>query len=120
MSTHDPALEPPDPAPGGGPIEPGLFRERTELAWNRSGLALAVTIAVVLRRLWPLSGDKQLAALALIAVGATTWVIGLRIGRHRQTGRFAQPRGVSTFRAMTVGTLLLAAAGVIVAVFYPA
>ena len=113
-------METPDPDPVEPRIDPGLFRERTELAWNRSGLALAVTLAVILRRLWPLSGNKGLAALALIAAGGTTWVFGLRIGRHHQSGRFALPRGESTFRAMTVSTLLLAAAGVVVAVFYPA
>jgi len=42
----------------------GLARERTDLAWNRSGLAVAVTVAIILRRLWPLSGDRAALAVA--------------------------------------------------------
>ena len=41
------------------PNDPGLARERTALSWNRSGLAIIVCIAVVLRHLWPLNGTDE-------------------------------------------------------------
>jgi drug/metabolite transporter (DMT)-like permease len=96
------------------PIEQdsGLARERTDLAWNRSGLAAAVTVAIVLRRLWPLHGDKEVLALALIAVAAVIWVVGMRLGRRigRTVGAHDVPAEL-TCRMVTIGTLLLAASG---------
>ena len=99
----------------------GLARERTELAWNRSGLAVAVTVAIVLRRLWPLSGNKEVVAGLLIASGAIIWAVGMRLGHRARVG--ADNRGAlspSSFRALTVGTLMLAAAGFVIAIFFPA
>src|SRR5580704_15808165 len=96
------------------PIEQdsGLARERTDLAWNRSGLAVAATVAIVLRRLWPLHGRREDITLALIASGAVIWAVGMRLGR-----RLAHPRrdegtmGESACRMLTLGTLILAVAG---------
>jgi uncharacterized membrane protein YidH (DUF202 family) len=104
------------------PAEPvgrdsGLAVERTYLAWNRSGLAGAVTVAIVLRRLWPLHGDRTVLALALIAIGAAMWVFGMRLGRR--IGRAAgadRTLGESACRMMAVGTVLLATAGFIVSI----
>lgn len=94
----------------------GLGRERTDLAWNRSGLAVLVTVVIVLRRLWPLHGDRGVVALALIAGGAGVWAAGMRISRR--LGDPATPRTMteSAGRLMTIGTLALALAGLIVAV----
>jgi uncharacterized membrane protein YidH (DUF202 family) len=93
----------------------GLAVERTDLAWNRSGLAGAVTVAIVLRRLWPLHGDRTVLALALIAGGGALWVVGMRLGRR--VGRAAgaeRTLGESACRMMAAGTVLLAIAGFIV------
>lgn len=101
--------------------DPGLSRERTELAWNRSGLAVTVTAAIILRRLWPLSGDKVVVASLLIAAGAIVWAVGMRVGRRARVS--ADDRGPltpSTFRALTFGTLMLAAAALVIAIFFPA
>jgi hypothetical protein len=94
--------------------DPGLARERTELAWNRSGLAVAVTVAIVLRRLWPLHGDRQDLTLALIAGGASFWVVGMRLSRRLAwPGTAERSIGESGCRIMTLGTVLLAVAGLV-------
>jgi hypothetical protein len=105
---------------GGRTGEPGLARERTELAWSRSGLSVAVTVAVTLRRLWPLTGDKSVVALALIAIGAVIWVLGMQLGRRERVSAAAE-RGVaaSTCRMITIGTLVLAAAGFLIGLILP-
>jgi VIT1/CCC1 family predicted Fe2+/Mn2+ transporter len=102
-----------------GPVstDAGMARERTDLAWNRSGLAVAVTVAVVLRRLWPLHGGKEVAALALIAAGAATWVVGMYLG-GRMGGATVHrgALGESACRLLTIGTLALAVGGLIISV----
>jgi uncharacterized membrane protein YidH (DUF202 family) len=92
----------------------GLARERTDLAWNRSGLAVAVTVAIVLRQLWPLHGGRADIALALIAVGAVSWAVGMHLGRRiGRTVGGDRVSGESTCRLVTIGTLVLATAGFI-------
>jgi hypothetical protein len=110
-----------DPVPErGGTGDPGLAKERTELAWSRSGLSVAVTVAVTLRRLWPLSGDEAVVALVLIAIGAIIWVLGMQLGRR---GRFGVGPGgaasASTLRMLTIGTLILAIAAFVVGLILP-
>jgi uncharacterized membrane protein YidH (DUF202 family) len=98
----------------------GLARERTELAWSRSGLSVVVTVAVTLRRLWPLAGDKAVVALVLIAIGAAVWVVGMQLGRRARL--FSGGHGVlatSTFRMLTIGTMILALAGFVVGLVLP-
>jgi Domain of unknown function (DUF202) len=105
---------------GGDTTNLELARERTELAWSRSGLAVAVTVAVALRRLWPLTGDKAVVALVLIAVGSAVWVIGMQLGRRaRPLGDGAGALATSTFRMMTIGTIILALAGFVVGLVLP-
>ena len=101
--------------------EPGLARERTELAWNRSGLAAAAAVAVILRRLWPISNDGAVLVLVLIGLGAAVWVTAMQLGRSARMGRSAGSRstepgalGESTCRMLTIGTLLLAGAALVV------
>lgn len=100
--------------------DPGLARERTELAWSRSGLAVAVTVAIILRRLWPLSGDKAVVALVIIALGAILWVVGMQLGRQTRFGMGSEGTlTTSSCRMMTIGTLVLAGAGFVVGVVLP-
>jgi Domain of unknown function (DUF202) len=95
--------------------DPGLARERTGLAWNRSGLAVAATVAIILRRLWPLSGDRAVLVLALIGAGAAFWVAAMRLGRRGRVGNaHGGALGDSTCRALTTGTLILAVGAFIV------
>jgi uncharacterized membrane protein YidH (DUF202 family) len=95
--------------------DPGLARERTELAWNRSGLAVAVAIAIILRRLWPISSNGAILVLVLIGLGAAVWVIAMRVGRSarvRSPGSGALDE--STGRMLMLGTLLLAGGALVV------
>jgi uncharacterized membrane protein YidH (DUF202 family) len=98
----------------------GLAGERTALAWNRSGLAVVVCVAVLLRHLWPLHGVDEDLALALTAAAATGWAVALllltRSGRSR--GEHV-PQGPRIFRLVTAGTIVLAVAGFVLALVAP-
>jgi len=94
----------------------GLAQERTVLAWNRSGLAIAVCLGVLLRHLWPLQGTDKYLALGLIAGAAVVWsaaLLLLTISRQSRDGY--RPQGRTLFSLMTAGTLILAAAGFVLA-----
>jgi uncharacterized membrane protein YidH (DUF202 family) len=95
-----------------------LYEERTELAWNRSGLALLAAFAILARRVWTddtsVSGD--LLAVALLGVACLGWAIGTmgwRLVHHRSDE--ARPRDARELFAVTLGTLALAAAGLTIA-----
>ena len=105
---------------GEAAVDRGLARERTELAWSRSGLSVAVTVAVTLRRLWPLTGDRSVAALVLIAAGAAIWALGMQLGRRGRFSTVAEP-GLTewTSRILTAGTLILAVAAFLVSLVLP-
>jgi uncharacterized membrane protein YidH (DUF202 family) len=104
-----------EPAPEVPADNRGFARERTALAWNRSGLAGIVCVAVLLRRLWPLRGGSQLLALGLVAVAAILWAIAIVViwifqsGHHRQTpveGRRLAMLSASTV-ILAMGALVL-------------
>ena len=106
-------------APIPDPPDPGLAGERTALSWNRSGLAVVVCVAVLLRHVWPLHGTDQELALGLIAGAVVVWVVVLAALTHAARGRDANmPHGANLFRLTTAGTLLLALVG-FVAAFAP-
>jgi uncharacterized membrane protein YidH (DUF202 family) len=107
-----------DDVPGGLSAEK-LAEERTELAWSRSGLAVLATVAITIRHLWPLSGDRSVLVLALIAAGALIWVMAMRLGKRARFGADDGSLGLSTCRLLTVGTLTLALAGAVTAIFLP-
>jgi uncharacterized membrane protein YidH (DUF202 family) len=103
-----------DSHPDDGPTrqDPGLARERTTLAWNRSGLALLVAVAIMLRRLWPLQSGTAFVILIVLGFGAAMWAIGMLMTRRSRFDR--EGTGVmsaSTCRILTGGTLVLALAG---------
>src|ERR1700733_3367014 len=99
--------------------DPGLAGERTALAWNRSGLAVGVCVAGLLRHVWPLHGTDQELALGLIAGAVVVWAVVLAVltlaARSRDAG---MPHSANLFRLVTAGTLLLAFVG-FVAAFAP-
>ncbi len=91
------------------PDEP-LAGERTDLAWTRSGIAVAVCIGVLVRRIWPLHRTDHLLVVALIALGALAWAVALllarRISRTTHAGRDVMD--AHTLRLLSGGTFVLA------------
>jgi uncharacterized membrane protein YidH (DUF202 family) len=118
------AEEPEDREEPGEPEEDGLraqgiARERTELSWNRTGLAAAAAIVVMLRHLWPLHGAGSAVALALVAAGAVAWSRGMAMawrGADRATGGPTDP---STFRMLSLGTFILALVAFVIGALMP-
>ena len=97
----------------------GLAAERTDLAWIRSGLAAAVCVALLLRRLWPLRAADQLVALACIAIGAIAWAVALMVARQRSRSEPAVWRHLSPRNAavITIATIALAVGGLVLTFF---
>jgi hypothetical protein len=108
-------LDPSSPGP-----DAGLARERTLLAWNRSGLAAVVCIAVLLRRIWPLHGGAEELALGLIAAAAIVWaVVLLLVTMAHPSQREQVLLGRRVFPLMSAGTIILALLGFVLAFAAP-
>jgi len=90
------------------PDEP-LAGERTDLAWTRSGIAVAVCIAVLLRRIWPLDRADHLLAVALVGLGTLAWATALLLARRvaRTTHRGREVMDGHTLRLISAGTFVL-------------
>jgi uncharacterized membrane protein YidH (DUF202 family) len=101
--------------------DPGVAGERTDLAWNRSGLAVLVCVAVLLRRAWPLDRADHVVALALIGVGASAWAVGLVTARSvsRTTHQGRDVMGAGTLRLICLGTTALAAGTFVLGLLLP-
>ena len=96
------------------PPDAGLAEERTVLAWNRSGLAVVVCVAVLLRHVWPLRGTDHEVALGLIGAAVIVWsVIFAVLTLSRRTAGPSASHAEDVFRLITAGTLLLALVGVV-------
>jgi uncharacterized membrane protein YidH (DUF202 family) len=98
---------------------PGLAGERTDLAWSRSGLALLVAGGAIARRIWLEVGTAtgRVVIFTLLGLGAVVCVSAMWWARlaARSTieGRLVTDRG--PLRRVTVGTLLFAAAALVMA-----
>ena len=96
--------------------EEGLPEERTELAWTRSGLTLIGSFALLARYVW--AGEEGLAAavtVVLLALGALGWAIG--IVHARATAPDSEPASAVKLRSVALGTVALAIAGLVFAIF---
>ncbi|MEX2254829.1 MAG: DUF202 domain-containing protein [Acidimicrobiia bacterium] len=112
MTTLGDPLRDPD-----GERADGLFTERTELAWTRSGLALLAAFAILARRVWTTGPQTEHAlVLALFAIATLGWAFGIlgRAMRHRARAE-PRPRSARELFAVAAGTSALAGAGLVVA-----
>jgi uncharacterized membrane protein YidH (DUF202 family) len=98
-----------------------LAGERTDLAWTRSGIAFAVCVAVVLRRVWPLDESGDLLAVGLVGAGAVAWAFGLFVARRvaRTTHEGRAVMDARTLRTITAGTFVLALGAFVLGFFPP-
>ena len=103
------------------PVDEGLTHERTDLAWNRSGLAVVACVAVLLRRIWLLRGTNQIVALVCISAGAFAWALALSLGRtvgsRTNEGRWRLSQRRAT--VITAGTVALGLAALALAFVAP-
>jgi uncharacterized membrane protein YidH (DUF202 family) len=97
----------------------GLAGERTDLAWNRTGLALGVAVASILRLV--VDDVEDLTAgvwvFVLIGGGAAAWAVSLfharSIARATMSGeRVADP---ARLRSLSYGTALFAIGSLVLA-----
>jgi uncharacterized membrane protein YidH (DUF202 family) len=93
--------------------------ERTELSWNRSGLAVLICILVLLRHLWPLDRNGRIAALSLMAAGAAIYAVGLETARRVGGREPMLPMSRTTALLLSAGTVTLAAGAFALGFFPP-
>ncbi|MGP3988779.1 DUF202 domain-containing protein [Streptomyces sp. 3N207] len=82
--------------------DPGAQPERTWLAWRRTTLTCAVSVALAARVALAQPSGPAVAAAAL---GALAWV-GLLITAHRRIGGLSRARPGTMGAAETLGTLV--------------
>jgi uncharacterized membrane protein YidH (DUF202 family) len=101
--------------------DPGLAAERTDLAWNRSGLSLAACGAAVIRGLVGTgSPHGNLAVGACILVlGAITWALG---SWHLAQARARRQRRTTTrdLLPISVGVAGVGLAAFVLCIVWPA
>ncbi len=103
--------------------DPGLAAERTDLAWNRSGLSLLACGAVVARGITvgePVAG-RAAAGTAILVLGGIVWALGWwqarRRSRQGQARRVASPRDLLP---VALGTAAVGFVAFVLGLFFPA
>ncbi len=102
--------------PSPTPYSHDSFEERTEFAWTRSGVALLAATAVFARHvLVDEFRPGDVIAFVLLALAHLGWGMGIFGwgGEHRQS-RPSTQRSATELGAVTIGTVLLAVAGLII------
>lgn len=103
--------------------DPGLASERTDLAWNRSGLALLGCGAAVAKGMTvgdPLPGRLAVGSTILV-LGFVVWVLGAWQARHRAAPGLARPVArPRDLLPIAAGTATVGVAAFVLGLFFPA
>ena len=134
MSAHVPGRRPYGPPDGSFPYgpdadrvleespTPGLAGERTDLAWNRSGLALlACGIAVAKGLKFPISEPAHaVIGVIILVLGVFTWSMGhWEARKRRRNGHDREVAGFSDLAPVAYGTAAVGVAAFVLALFFP-
>ncbi len=97
---------------------PGLAGERTDLAWNRSGLAALAAVATIAKRILDLdTSTAPTIVLVILVGGGVAWAVALAHGRLLAGAIAGQPSArPETLRYVAYGTTLLALGALVLAV----
>jgi putative membrane protein len=106
--------EPDDP-------ESGLASERTDLAWNRSGLALLACGAAVLRGFPPAGfSARHVVGAVILVLGGFTWALGAYEARRRSRPGLSRATATrSDLLPVALGTTGIGTAAFVLAALYP-
>jgi len=134
VSAHVPGRRPYGPPDGSFPYgpdadrfleespTPGLAGERTDLAWNRSGLALlACGIAVAKGLKFPISEPAHaVIGVIILVLGVFTWSMGhWEARKRRRNGHDREVAGFSDLAPVAYGTAAVGVAAFVLALFFP-
>jgi uncharacterized membrane protein YidH (DUF202 family) len=97
--------------------------ERTDLAWNRSGLAIFGCGLIVMRGL-TLSGFERtdvVAGVIILALGMFSYVLaGWHARRRLAVGRAEQPARTSDVLPLAIGVSIIGVAAFVLGLLFPA
>jgi putative membrane protein len=101
--------------------EAGLASERTDLAWNRSGLALLACGAAVLKGFPPADlSARHVVGVVILVLGGFTWAMGAYEARRRSRPGLARPTATRRdLFPVALGTTAVGLAAFVLAALYP-
>lgn len=112
-----------DNAPDDGTDDPesGLASERTDLAWNRSGLALLACGAAVLKGFPPADfSARHVVGAVILLLGGFTWAMGAYEARRRSRPGLERATAVrGDLLPVAIGTAGVGVAAFVLAALYP-
>jgi uncharacterized membrane protein YidH (DUF202 family) len=100
--------------------DPGLAAERTDLAWDRSGLSMIACGAAIVRGLGrpALPAAHVAVGTCVLLLGGITWFLGAWHARRRRA-RASRPTTAADLLPIAVGVALVGAAAFVLGVVSP-